>query len=86
GIDEACPAEASGTGCNVVDRDDELVPVPPVLAPELPVVDRVCTCRCNGGPAGTNCSCPTGMECRELITSSGVNGAAADYVGSYCLY
>lgn len=86
GVDDACALTASGAGCEVVDRDDELVPVPPLLAPALPEVDRVCTCRCDGSPDGNDCLCPEGMACRALITSSGVNGAAADYVGSYCLY
>lgn len=88
GVDDACPATASA-GCGVVDRDDELVPVPPALAPARPAVDRVCTCRCDGGESRANadyCVCPEGMQCRELIASSGVNGAAGEFVGSYCLY
>lgn len=88
--DSACLLSTDAPGCGVLDRDDELVPVPPALAPARPALDRVCTCRC-GGPGGTRdggefCSCPEGMSCRELIRSSGVNGAAAEFVGSYCLY
>jgi hypothetical protein len=89
GADTACLV-SDDPGCGVLDRDDEFVPVPPVLAPTLPELDRVCTCRCGGGEgpsgAGEYCSCPQGMSCRELIRSSGVNGAAAEFVGSYCLY
>jgi len=86
-VDSACPVATDGTGCAVLDRDDELVPVPPQLAPAPPAMDRVCTCRCDGPRGyGEYCSCPEGMSCRELIASSGVNGAAADFLGSYCLY
>jgi hypothetical protein len=85
-VDPAGPVAASGAGCQVVGRDDEVAPVPPLLAPGRPSVDRVCICRCDGGAAGTACDCPGGMSCRELIQSSGANGAAAEYVGSYCLY
>jgi hypothetical protein len=86
-VDSACPEAPEGTGCAVLDRDDELVPVPPQLAPAPPAVDRVCTCRCDGPHGdGGYCACPAGMSCRELIASSGVNGAAADFLGSYCLY
>jgi hypothetical protein len=90
GADSACLVSADGPGCDVLDRDDEFVPVPPGLAPELPTLDRVCTCRCGGADSSRggreDCSCPEGMSCRELIRSSGVNGAAAEFVGSYCLY
>jgi hypothetical protein len=89
GADGSCLV-SDDSGCGVLDRDDEFVPVPPVLAPALPELDRVCTCRCGGGEgasgAGQYCSCPEGMSCRELIRSSGVNGAAAEFVGSYCLH
>lgn len=87
GADPACLVATDGPGCDALDRDDEFVPIPPALAPEPPALDRVCTCRC-GGAGGDRevCSCPEGMSCRELIRSSGVNGAAAEFVGSYCLY
>jgi len=88
--DPPCQVSTDDPSCGVLDRDDEFVPVPPALAPAPPELDRVCTCRCEGS-AGTRgdgeyCSCPEGMSCRELIRSSGVNGAAAEFVGSYCLY
>lgn len=85
-----CVGSTDDPGCralgSALDRDDVFVPVPAALAPELPARDRLCTCRCGGGGDGDYCSCPQGMACRELIPSSGANGAAADFVGSYCLY
>lgn len=85
GVDPACALSTDSPGCAAMDRDDELVPVPPSLAPALPAPGRVCTCRCAGG-GDDDCRCPEGMACRELIRSAGANGAAADFVGSYCLY
>lgn len=85
GDDPECALSTDTPGCPVLDRDDEFVPVPPSLAPGRPPLDRVCTCRCAGGD-GDQCQCPEGMACRELIRSAGANGAAADFVGSYCLY
>ncbi len=74
GPDGACP-------------DERVVPIPPSLAPALPELDRVCTCRCGGYDEGAEyCACPVGMTCRELIRSLGTNGAALAYAGSYCLY
>lgn len=72
----------------MIDRDDELSPSHPVLAPEPPAVDRICTCRCDGRVLSPRdlCACPDGMECRELVASSRVNGAASEFVGSYCTY
>jgi hypothetical protein len=71
---EACP-------------EQRVVPVPPQLAPALPPLERLCTCRCGGFEQGAEyCSCPAGMSCRELIRTVGTNGAARDYAGSYCLY
>jgi hypothetical protein len=65
----------------------EIVPVPPTLAPAAAPAGGVCTCRCAGaGENAAYCACPADMSCHELIVSSGVNGAAADYVGSYCMY
>jgi hypothetical protein len=73
GPDGACP-------------EQRVVPVPPQLAPALPPLERLCTCRCGGFEEGAEyCSCPAGMSCRELIRTVGTNGAARDYAGSYCL-
>lgn len=74
GADDSCP-------------DQHVVPIPPPLAPPLPPLEGLCTCRCDGFGGGADyCSCPTGMTCRELIRTLGTNGAARDYAGSYCLY
>jgi hypothetical protein len=78
----APPGDCTGTVLN-----SEIVPVPPALSPAAPAVDGLCTCRCAGAEeSAPYCACPTDMVCRELVVSSGVNGAARDYVGSYCLH
>jgi hypothetical protein len=81
--ENACSALGPGDAC----PEHRVVPVPPPLAPALPALENLCTCRCGGfDPGAEYCSCPAGMSCRELIRTVGTNGAARDYAGSYCLY
>lgn len=43
-----------------------------------------CSCRCDGeDPSATYCECPSGFECRELVTDIGKGGA--QLAGSYCI-
>jgi len=82
-----CDAELGSVGPCEAPAKGDVVPVPPSLAPAPPPVDGVCSCRCKGfDPSEEYCACPADMTCRELIVSSGVNGAARAYLGSYCVY
>jgi hypothetical protein len=85
--EETCDAELGSVGsCEALARGD-VVPVPPSLVPALSPVDGVCSCRCGGpDPGEPYCACPADMTCRELIVSSGANGAARAHLGSYCVY
>jgi hypothetical protein len=82
-----CDAELGSVGACQAPAKGDVVPVPPSLAPAPPPVDGVCSCRCDGlDRAEAYCACPADMTCRDLIVSSGVNGAARAYLGSYCVY
>jgi hypothetical protein len=83
--ESACSSAALGP--DRVCPDQQVVPIPPSLAPALPPVEGLCTCHCGGFEQGAEyCTCPAGMSCRELIRTLGTNGAARDYAGSYCVY
>jgi len=85
----ACRAGATfaAAECAAAADDDEVVPVPPPVAAEPAWAEGVCTCRCDGSDSRSDeCACPRGMRCGAVIPSAGLNAAARDYVGSYCVF
>ena len=76
--------EGSDT-CHVPGTDTRVVgPVAPQLVDRRADLAVTCTCRCDGPGEGPFCSCPSGTECREVLSSLGLPGEEA-YVGSYCI-
>lgn len=61
------------------------VPVPPQLVARRAEDVVHCTCRCAGpDPNAEYCTCPSGMECVELVENLGIGGD--DFAGSYCIH
>ena len=66
--------------------EDEAVSVPvrPQLLERRAEDTVICSCRCNGpDPDAEYCTCPTGMECVELVRPLGLG--SDDVAGSYCI-
>jgi hypothetical protein len=71
--------------CLTLDGNPVSVPVPPQLESRPAERHVICSCRCDGPVRGADyCSCPSGMQCEELIVGRGREDDA--YAGSYCTY
>lgn len=83
----SCPAGQSADElgrCLTLGGDPVSVPVEPQLDDRPADRHVICSCRCDGPERDADyCSCPSGMQCEELIAPGpGRN----EYAGSYCTY
>jgi hypothetical protein len=86
-VGSECRGSLSSSAGDCAADGFDLVPVPPLVAPQAAWQEGICTCRCEGSARDTEyCSCPGGMRCAPLIQSAGANAAAHGYVGSYCVF
>lgn len=66
----SCPygQESAGGGCVTPLADDPVtVPVVPQLVARPPSIASICSCACQGDGPGPFCSCPSSMECANVL-------------------